>query len=160
MWYCTQCESCAEQGECGHRRHNVRLSSRCLPSHGYNTHSAPNLCSSTMHKVLLCKQHCLLSRSCRAARAVSLILCLLLSSLCTAPTHPPMHWVYGRPSKSDLRALQSAEWQHRVFPDSSLLSRVTYARATVPVLYTYAQAYNTRLMEVDCTTYPKVCGSC
>ena len=27
----------------------------------------PNLCSSTMHSVHLCKQHCLLSRSCRAA---------------------------------------------------------------------------------------------
>ena len=66
-----------------------------------------------------------------------------------------MHWVYGQPSKSDLRALQSGDWQHRVFPDSSLLSRVTYARATVPVLYTSAQAYNTRLLEVHCTTYPR-----
>ena len=28
----------------------------------------------------------------------------------------------------------------------------------MPVLYTSAQAYNTRLLEVDCTTYPKFVG--
>ena len=95
---CTGCQSCAEQGECGHRRHNVRLSSRCLPSHGYNTHSSPQLVflnnaqSSSLQAALSVEQVLQSSLS-----AISNTLPLAVFSLhCT---HPPSYALGVRPAE-------------------------------------------------------------